>query len=175
LRIVFDKNVPVGVRRFLSKHWVGIHSFEAGDLLDVGSPCWSGAPFYQSLGAHWPLQRISITRSPASRQASTPGHNAFERCEQGLRAAIAEPNPDQLDLGLGLAGEVKKIFVFGDDDAPLFRRVSTNLRIGRLSQTDLKNVLAIETPLTKVVGKRPWKLIIHQELHEVCKTAWSVW
>lgn len=103
MRIVFDKNVPVGVRRFLSKHEV--HSFvemqwhpqlENGELLDnaeaagfdVMVTCDQNIRHRQNLTSRklalvvlgsniWPLVRDHRAAIAAKVEMATPGSYAF--------------------------------------------------------------------------------------------------
>jgi hypothetical protein len=58
-----------------------------------------------------------------------------------------------LDSRLALFGEVKKIFIFADNDASLKFGVPANLAVEGVAQAGLQDVLAIETALAKVLGE----------------------
>ncbi len=59
--------------------------------------------------------------------------------------------PNDSDLRLALLGEIKKVFIFTDNDALLEFGVPANIAVESVHQADLQHVLAIEPAVTQVL------------------------
>jgi hypothetical protein len=75
--------------------------------------------------------------------------------------------PNELDIQFGLTGQVKEILIFTDDHSLFGGCVSTNVRVGRLSEPYVQNVSAVKPTVSKIFRKSCWQLIVDQKLHDV--------
>ncbi len=84
--------------------------------------------------------------------------------------AITKLDPKEPDFDFGLAGEIKEVFVLANNDPLLSLGIAANLNVQGLGQADIKNMLAIKTSLSQILGQGRWQLVINQEFHEVRST-----
>ncbi len=61
--------------------------------------------------------------------------------------------PNDSDPRLTLLGEIKKLFIFADNDALLKFGISANLAVEGVPQSSLQHMLAIVSAFAQVLGK----------------------
>jgi hypothetical protein len=75
---------------------------------------------------------------------------------------------------VALLGKVKEVFIFANDDAVLKLGVAANGTVCSITQTGLKDVLAIDSAIPEVFCESDRQLVIDDKFHDVGSTAWSV-
>ena len=92
-----------------------------------------------------------------------------------MLAAVPDSDPDEARCNGGSEYEVQKILVLADENVAFRFRMPDYLSVGSLGKPDIEYVLRVATPGFDEAGQRGRQLVIHQELHEACRIAWSDW
>lgn len=92
-----------------------------------------------------------------------------------LLAAVPDSDPDEARRSGGPESEVQKILVFADENVAFRLRMPEYLSVRGLRQPDIEYVRRVATSGFDEAGQRRRKLIIHRELHEAFRIAWSDW
>jgi hypothetical protein len=71
-----------------------------------------------------------MIRSPAVRQDSTIGQELLEGRDQSRSPTVAQADPKNSSWSFGAVGEMEKIFIFADNDAPLLVGIPADFCVG---------------------------------------------